>query len=73
MTQTRGKQLIIHVEFGQQSLLQKGNYSFQEKGYTNLLYKGILGGMEETVGEMNVRRKIFFVLMILWMVLIFSL
>ena len=44
MTQTRGKQLIIHVEFGQQSLLQKGNYSFQEKGYTNLLYKGILGG-----------------------------
>lgn len=72
MTQTRGKQLIIHVEFGQQSLLQKGNYSFQEKGYTNLLYKGILGGMEETVGEMNVRRKIFFVLMILWMVLIFS-
>ena len=52
MTQTRGKQLIIHAEFGQQSLLQKRNYSFREKGYTNLLYKGILPSLT-VVGRKN--------------------
>lgn len=36
------------------------------------MYKVILNGMEEIRREMNVRKKVFLVLMILWMVLIFS-
>lgn len=36
------------------------------------MYKVILNGMEEIRREMNMRRRVFLVLMILWMVLIFS-